>query len=73
MLWIGENPFIGGTITMKKVQAACEFVKQNPAEENFFRQLRLSQRVKHAVRWMPMDNLLTFFCYTYAHKYMLIS
>lgn len=39
-----------------KVKAACESAKQNPAEENSFRQLRLNQWVKQAVRWMPMDK-----------------
>ena len=27
-----------------------------PADENMFRQLRLNQRVKQSVRWMPMDK-----------------
>jgi len=36
------------------VKAACESAKQNPAEENSFRQLRLNQWVKQAIRWMPM-------------------
>jgi len=35
---------------------ACENAKQNPAEENLFRQLRLNQWVKQSVRWMPMDR-----------------
>ena len=39
-----------------KVKAACESAKQNPAEENSFRQLRLNQWVKQAVRWMPMEK-----------------
>ena len=30
--------------------------KQNPGEENAFRQLRLNQWVKQSVRWMPMDK-----------------
>jgi len=37
-------------------KAARESAKQNPAEENSFRQLRLNQWVKQAVRWMPMTN-----------------
>ena len=41
---------------MDKVEAACESAKQNPGEENSFRQLRLNQWVKQAVRWMPMDK-----------------
>ena len=55
-VWKEANPSLGDTITMEKVQAACESAKQNPAEENSFRQLRLNQWVKQAVRWMPMDK-----------------
>lgn len=53
--WYKANPSLGVTIGIEKVQAACEQAKQNPAEENAFRQLRLNQWVKQAVRWMPMD------------------
>ena len=42
----------GITVGMDKVEAACESAKQNPGEENSFRQLRLNQWVKQAVRWM---------------------
>jgi phage terminase large subunit-like protein len=55
-VWQKANPSLGSTITLDKVQAACESAKQNPAEENAFRQLRLDQWVKQAVRWMPMDK-----------------
>ena len=55
-VWKEANPSLGDTITMEKVQAACESAKQNPAEENSFRQLRLNQWVKQAIRWMPMDK-----------------
>lgn len=41
---------------MDKVEAACESAKQNPGEENAFRQLRLNQWVKQTVRWMPMHK-----------------
>lgn len=50
------NPSLGITVSMEKVKAAFESAKQNPAEENSFRQLRLNQWVKQAVRWMPMDK-----------------
>ena len=49
-----SKPFLGITVGIDKVRAACESAKQNPAEENSFRQLRLNQWVKQAVRWMPM-------------------
>ncbi len=54
--WYKANPSLGITITEDKVAAACEQAKQNPAEENAFRQLRLNQWVKQEVRWMPMDK-----------------
>lgn len=52
--WRKANPSLDETIPLEKVIAACESAKQNPAEENSFRQLRLNQWVKQAVRWMPM-------------------
>ena len=33
-----------------------ESAKQNPAEENSFRQLRLNQWEKQSIRWMPMEK-----------------
>ena len=55
-VWKKANPSLGITVGIDKVQAACESAQQNPAEENAFRQLRLNQWVKQAVRWMPMDK-----------------
>lgn len=55
-VWLKSNPSLGETIGMDKVEAACESAKQNPGEENSFRQLRLNQWVKQAVRWMSMDK-----------------
>ena len=55
-VWRKANPSLGITVGIDKVKAACESAKQNPAEENSFRQLRLNQWVKQAVRWMPMDK-----------------
>ncbi len=55
-VWKKANPSLGHTISIDKVEAACESAKQNPGEENSFRQLRLNQWVKQAVRWMPMDK-----------------
>lgn len=52
--WYKANPSLGITVDISKVEAACNSAKQNPAEENAFRQLRLNQWVKQAVRWMPM-------------------
>ena len=53
-VWKKSNPSLGVTVDIEKVKAACESAKQNPAEENSFRQLRLNQWVKQEKRWMPM-------------------
>ena len=42
-VWKKVNPSLGITVGIDKVKAACESAKQNPAEENSFRQLRLNQ------------------------------
>lgn len=55
-VWKKANPSLGITVDIEKVRDACESAKQNPAEENTFRQLRLNQWVKQAVRWMPMQK-----------------
>ena len=55
-VWKKANPSLGETIGIDKVVAACESARQNPGEENSFRQLRLNQWVKQAVRWMPMEK-----------------
>ena len=55
-VWKKANPSLGITVGIDKVKAACESAKQNPAEENSFRQLRLNQWVKQAIRWMPMGK-----------------
>lgn len=55
-VWKKANPSLGVTVSIDKVKAACESAKQNPGEENSFRQLRLNQWVKQSVRWMPMDK-----------------
>ncbi|AHM57252.1 putative terminase large subunit 2 [Peptoclostridium acidaminophilum DSM 3953] len=53
--WYKANPSLDHTIDIEKVRAAFISAKENPAEENLFRQLRLNQWVKQSVRWMPMD------------------
>ena len=55
-VWKKANPRLGITVGIDKVKAACESARQHPAEENSFRQLRLNQWVKQAVRWMPMEK-----------------
>ena len=55
-VWKKANPSLGFTIGVDKVEAAYESARENPAEENAFRQLRLDQWVSQAVRWMPMHK-----------------
>ena len=55
-VWHKANPSLGITVPIEKVRQACESAKQNPTEENAFRQLRLNQWVKQAIRWMPMEK-----------------
>ena len=55
-MWKKANPSLGITVAMEKVKAACDSAKQNPGEENSFRQLRLNQWVKQSIRWMPMEK-----------------
>ena len=55
-VWRKANPSLDITVGIDKVEAACNSAKQNPSEENSFRQLRLNQWVKQAVRWMPMEK-----------------
>lgn len=54
--WYKANPSLGKTIDIEKVRAAYISARENPAEENVFRQLRLNQWVKQSTRWMPMDK-----------------
>ncbi len=55
-VWKKANPSLGITVDIEKLHIACESARQNPAEENLFRQLRLNQWVKQSVRWMPMEK-----------------
>lgn len=55
-VWKKANPSLGITVKMEKVKDAYNSAKENPAEENTFRQLRLNQWVKQDVRWMPVDK-----------------
>lgn len=54
--WYKANPSLDVTVDIDKLRTAFESAKDNPAEENLFRQLRLNQWVKQSVRWMPMDK-----------------
>lgn len=54
--WYKANPSLDHTIDIEKVRIAFNNAKENPAEENLFRQLRLNQWVKQSTRWMQMDK-----------------
>ncbi|GHU70059.1 hypothetical protein FACS1894184_14980 [Clostridia bacterium] len=74
-VWKKANPSLGITVALEKMQAACESAKQNPAEENSFKTLRLNIWCKQSIRWMPVhvwdacadpvdpDDLLGRVCY----------
>ena len=55
-VWYRANPSLGHTIDIGKVRNACLSARDNPAEENIFRQLRLNQWVKQSTRWMQMEK-----------------
>lgn len=55
-VWKKANPSLGIKVPIDKVEDACNSAKENPGEENAFRQLRLNQWVKQAVRWMSMEK-----------------
>ena len=55
-VWYQANPSLGHTIDIGKVRNACMSARDNPAEENIFRQLRLNQWVKQSTRWMQMEK-----------------
>ncbi|WP_368280345.1 terminase large subunit [Enterocloster citroniae] len=55
-VWYDANPSLGYTIDIEKVRNACLSARDNLAEENIFRQLRLNQWVKQSTRWMQMEK-----------------
>lgn len=55
-VWFQANPSLGHTIDIEKVRNAYLSARDNPAEENIFRQLRLNQWVKQSTRWMQMEK-----------------
>ena len=55
-VWYQANPSLGYTIDIEKVRNAYLSAKDNLAEENIFRQLRLNQWVKQSTRWMQMEK-----------------
>ena len=51
--WVKANPSLGYTIRIDSLREAFNDAKNNPAEENVFRQLRLCQWVGSTVQWIP--------------------
>jgi len=52
--WAKANPSMGVTIPADSLMRACDSAKQNPTEENSFKQLRCCLWTQQAFRWMPM-------------------
>jgi len=55
-VWYASNPSLGYTIDVEKVRNAYLSARDNPAEENLFRQFRLNQWGKQSTRWMQMEK-----------------
>ena len=53
--WYLANPSLGYTVQVDRMREAFQQAKENPAEENVFRTLRLCQWVGSDVRWIPED------------------
>ena len=53
--WYLANPSLGYTVPIERMREAFLQAKENPAEENVFRTLRLCQWVGSTVRWIPEE------------------
>ena len=51
--WFKCNPSLGYTVPLERMREAFLQAQENPAEENVFRTLRLSQWVGSTVKWIP--------------------
>ena len=51
--WYKANPSLGQTIRIERVREAFLEAKENPAEENVFKQLRLNMWVSSLTRFIP--------------------
>ena len=51
--WYKANPSLGQTIKIERVREAFLEAKENPAEENVFKQLRLNMWVSSLTRFIP--------------------
>lgn len=53
-LWELGNPALGDFLSINAMREEALEAKNNPAQENAFRQFRLNQWVSQTSRWMPM-------------------
>lgn len=54
-VWAKANPSLGITTTVEEMQQSCDQARENPAQENNFRRLRLNQWTKQESRYIPME------------------
>lgn len=52
--WGHANPALGQFLSLQALRDEALEAKNDPSKENSFRQYRLAQWVRQAVRWMPM-------------------
>lgn len=52
--WFHPNPALGDFLSLNAMREEALEAKNNPAQENAFRQFRLNQWVSQTSRWMPM-------------------
>jgi len=52
--WYHANPGLGTFKSLEEMRSMATEAKENPEQENSFRQLQLNQRVQQVTRWMPM-------------------
>ncbi|GHU77112.1 phage terminase [Clostridia bacterium] len=53
-VWREAHPSLDITVEEDFLRQMCDSAKQNPAEENQFRQFFLNQWTEQSVRWMPL-------------------
>lgn len=55
-VWAKANPNLGVSVSLDFLREECQTAKDNPAHENVFRNLYLSQWTQQAVRWIQMHH-----------------
>ncbi|MFC0041017.1 terminase large subunit [Actinomadura rayongensis] len=53
--WPKANPALGDFLSMETLRQEAAEAREDPAQENVFRQFRLNQWVSQTLRWCPMD------------------